>query len=46
MIGLAEIAIIAVVAGIVFFGKNQVVDWAKTIGQVKKAYGKELETKK
>ncbi len=46
MIGIAEIAVIAVVGGIVFFGKNTVVDWAKTIAQVKKTYNTELKDDK
>ena len=43
MIGVTEIAIIAIVGAIIFFGKGQVLDWAKTLGNVKKSYNGELD---
>ena len=46
MIGITEIAIIAIVAAIIFFGRNTIIEWAKTIAQVKKTYNKELKKKK
>ena len=45
MIGITEIAIIVIIAAIIFFGRNTIVDWAKTIAQVKKTYNKELNKK-
>jgi len=45
MIGIGETAIIVVIAAIIFFGKDQVLGWAKTLGQVKKTYNKEITTK-
>lgn len=48
MIGTTELLIIAVVAGIFFFGKGKVVDWARGIGEARKAYSdsiKEAEKK-
>lgn len=44
-LGLPELAIIAVVAGIIFFGKGTVVEWVKTIAQAKKIYKKEMGVK-
>lgn len=46
MIGLPEIVVIGIAAGIVFFGRKQVVDWAKTFAQAKKTYNKELSKNK
>ena len=37
IIGAPEIIIIAVVAGIFFFGKNKIIDWARGIGEAKQA---------
>ncbi len=45
MIGITEITIIVIVAAIVFFGRNTIVEWAKTVAQVKKTYNKELNKK-
>jgi len=39
MIGATELAIIAVVAALFFFGKDKVIDWAKSFGEAKKAFG-------
>ncbi len=44
-IGVSEMAVIVVVAAVVFFGRNVVIDWVKTIAQVKKTYNKELKKK-
>ena len=35
-LGPTEIVLIALAVGIFFFGKNKVLDWAKTFGEVKK----------
>ena len=45
MIGVTEIAVIAVVGAVIFFGKDQVVGWAKTLGQVKKEFNGENKAK-
>jgi len=41
MIGIGEITIVALIVAIFFFGKKQIIDWAKTLGQVKKTYNNE-----
>ncbi len=46
MIGVGEIAVIAIIGGIIFFGRDTVLNWAKTLGQVTKTYNKEVEKKK
>ncbi|MDP6671037.1 MAG: hypothetical protein QGI60_04440 [archaeon] len=46
MIGAPELVIIAIAAGVFFFGKNQVFDWAKTMGQAKKAFKDGLDEQK
>jgi Sec-independent protein translocase protein TatA len=39
MIGLSETTLLIVVAGIIFFfGKGKVLEWARSIGEVKKEY--------
>ena len=45
MIGITEIAIIVIVAAIIFFGRNTIIEWAKTIAQVKNTYNKEINKK-
>jgi Sec-independent protein translocase protein TatA len=38
MIGIPEAVVIIVVIGIFFFGKDKVIDWAKTFGQAKREF--------
>jgi len=38
MIGLQEGIIIVAVVGIFWFGKDKVLDWARSLGEAKKAY--------
>ena len=45
MIGMTEVIVIVVIGAVLFFGKNVVLDWVKTIAQVKKTYNKEIESK-
>ena len=47
-LGPAEIVLIVVVIAIFFFGKDKVLDWARTAGQAKKEFsaGTKEETKK
>ena len=40
MIGITELALIVVVAAIFFFGKDKVIEWARTFGEAKKEYAK------
>ena len=51
LIGPVEIILIIVVIAIFFFGKDKVLDWARTVGQAKKEFtegtkGKEKKVKK
>ncbi len=46
MIGAPELVIIAIAVGIFFFGKNQMLDWAKTMGEAKKAFKDGLDEQK
>lgn len=46
MIGAPELVIIAIAAGVFFFGKNQMLDWAKTMGEAKKAFKDGLDEQK
>lgn len=46
MIGAPELVIIAIAAGVFFFGKNQIFDWAKTVGEAKKAFNDGLDEQK
>jgi len=44
-----KVLLIIAIIGIFFFGKNKVIDWAKTIAQTKKEFSntqKEISTKK
>ena len=47
-LGPAEIILIVVVIAVFFFGKDKVLDWARTIGQAKKEFddGTKGKTKK
>jgi Sec-independent protein translocase protein TatA len=36
MLGLPEMVIIGLAVGIFFFGKNKVLDWARSFGQIRK----------
>ena len=47
-LGPAEIGLIVVVIAIFFFGKDKLLDWARTAGQAKKEFsaGTKEETKK
>jgi len=44
-INIPEMAVIVVVAAVLFFGRNVVIDWIETIAQVKKTYNKKLKKK-
>jgi len=39
-----ELTVIAIIIGIFFFGKDKVIDWAKSIGQAKAAYQSGVKT--
>jgi Sec-independent protein translocase protein TatA len=45
MIGTTELIIIIVVAAIFFFGKDKVIEWAKSVGEAKHAYRQSAEGK-
>jgi Sec-independent protein translocase protein TatA len=44
-IGWTEAVVIIAVAAIFFFGKDKVLDWAKSIGEAKRAYTEGTEGK-
>ncbi len=46
MIGVTELAIIVVIAIILFFGRNVLLDWVKTIAKAKKTLKPEEKAKK
>ncbi len=43
MLGITELVVIVIVAAVIFFGKDVVLDWAKTLRQVKKTYDGEIK---
>lgn len=47
MIGIPEAVVVVIVIAIFFFGKDKVIDWARSLGEAKKAYkeGDKKETK-
>lgn len=45
-LGPAEIVLIVAIIGVFFFGKDKVLDWARTVGQAKKEFNTASTTKK